>query len=111
MLNINVTYGHTSFSPQVYTFFAFIINNHVLGKYHLGYQYGLLGLRLSNKYGNLHSKGIVLSYHTNMVVPWLRHIKDSEKDNIEGFNLCLEAGDLEMAGYQTVYSLYNLIYQ
>jgi PAS domain S-box-containing protein len=110
MVNINIVYGHTSFPPPAYVFFGFI-NTHALGKYHVGYQYGTLGLKLADQYGNLHSKGILLPYYANMIMPWLQHIKNSEKANNEGFNLCLEAGDIEIAGYQPVYSIYNLIYQ
>ncbi len=108
--NINIEYGHTPFSPLAYVFFG-IINNHALGEYHVGSQYSSLALRLSDKYGNLQSKGVVLSYSANMIMLWLRHIKDSEKVNNEGFNFCLEAGDIEFAGYSSVYNLYNLIYQ
>ncbi len=110
MVNINIEYGHTSFSSVAYVFFA-VINNQTLAKYRVGEQYGSLALRLSDKYGNLHSKGIVLSYSANMIMPWLRQIKDSEKFNNEGFNLCLEVGDIEIAGYVPAYNLYNLIYQ
>ena len=110
LVNINIAYGNTPFSPATYVFFA-IINNHALGKYDVGYQYSSLGLRLSDKYENLFSKGIGLSYHANMMMPWLRHIKDSEKVNNEGFSTCLEAGEIDFAGYSQAYNLYNLIYQ
>jgi PAS domain S-box-containing protein len=108
--NINIEYGHTPFSPLAYVFFG-IINNHALGKYRVGYQYSSLALRLSDKYRNLQSKGVVLSYSANMILLWLRHIKYSEKVNHEGFDFCVEAGDIEFAGYSSVYNLYNLIFQ
>ena len=111
MVNLSILYGYTSFTPQIYIFFAAFVNNQALGRYDVGYQYGSLALRLSDKHRNLHGKGIVLPYNANMVNPWLKHIKDSEKDNNEGFNLCMEAGDIEFAGYVPAYSLYNLIYQ
>ncbi|NER33447.1 MAG: AAA family ATPase [Oscillatoria sp. SIO1A7] len=110
MVNINIEYGHTPFCPVAYVFFA-IINTHALKKYRVGYEYSSLGLKLSDKYGNLSSKGIGLCYHANMTMPWLRHIKESEKVNNESFNTCLEVGDIQFAGYGTTYSLYNLVYQ
>jgi len=45
------------------------------------------------------------------MIPWIQHIKHSEKAHNEGFNISLEVGDIQHAGYGETYSLYNLIYQ
>ncbi|MEA5470828.1 AAA family ATPase [Spirulina sp. 06S082] len=110
MVNLNIKYGHIPMSPMAYTFFG-VINTHALKEYRTGYEFGSLSMKLSDKYNNLASKGVACQLHGNMTMPWLTHIKFSEKISDEGINASLQVGDLQVLGYTLTYKLYSLIYQ
>lgn len=110
MANLNIKYGHTPTSPMAYIYFG-SINTHALKEYSTGYELGCLATKLANKYNNLSSKATVCELHGSMTMPWLVHIKFSEKIMDEGVNVGIQAGDLQVVGYLRTYRLYNLIYQ
>jgi PAS domain S-box-containing protein len=110
MVNLNLKYGHMEKSPLGYVSFG-VINVHVLNNYHLAYEYGCLSVQLADRYNDLMSKIGTRQVHSCMIMPWLKHIKLSERVNIEGIEAGLQAGELQPAGYSLTYNLYNLIYQ
>ncbi|MCP2727722.1 trifunctional serine/threonine-protein kinase/ATP-binding protein/sensor histidine kinase [Limnofasciculus baicalensis] len=110
MVNLNIKYGHIPLSPMGYIFFG-VINTHALKEYRTGYEFGLLSMKLSDRYNNLASKGVACQLHGNMTMPWLAHIKFSEKINDEGRDASLQVGDLQVVGYTLTYKIYSLIYQ
>jgi len=109
-VNLNIKYGHMEKSPIGYACFG-VINTHVLHNYHLAYQHGCLSVKLSHKYNDLNSKVGTHQFQACMIMPWLKHIKFSERVNIEGIEAGLQIGDLQAIGYSLTYHLYNLIYQ
>ncbi len=110
MVNLSIKYGHMEKSPVGYACFG-VINTHALHNYHLGYQHGCLGVKLSDKYNDLAAKIGTRQFHACMIMPWLKHIKLSERVNVEGIDAGLQAGELQPVGYSLTYNLYNLIYQ
>lgn len=110
IVNLNIKYGHTEMSPVGYSFFG-AISSYVLRDYRSGYEYGSLSVRLSDKYKNLASKSVACELHGNMTMPWLGHIKLSERVNTEAVDAGLQAGNLQAVGYTMTYNLYNLLYQ
>ncbi|MGK7905580.1 MAG: AAA family ATPase [Hormoscilla sp.] len=110
MVNLSIKYGHTSISPMAYSFFG-AINAYALKDYRAGYEFGSLGMKLSDKYQDLASKGLACQLHGNMTMPWLVHIKLSEKVNDEGVDVSLQVGDFQFVGYTLTYKLYSIIYQ
>ena len=110
LVNLNLKYGHMEKSPTGYACFG-VINAHILHDYHSAYQYGCLSVRLSDRYKNLSSNVGARQFHASMIMPWLKHIKLSEKVNIDSTNAGLQVGDLQPVGYTMTYNLYNLIYQ
>ena len=110
MVNLSIKYGHMEKSPIGYACFG-VINSHVLHNYHLAYEYGYLSVKLSDRYNDLSSKVGTRQFHAGMTMPWLKHIKLSERVNIEGIDSGLQAGELQPVGYSLTYHLYNLIYQ
>jgi predicted ATPase len=110
MVNLNIEYGHMEKSPVGYATFG-VINTHVLHNYHLAYEHGYLSVKLSDKYNDLTSKVATRQFHAGIIMPWLKHIKLSERVNLEGIEAGLQAGDLQPVEYSLTYNLYNLVYQ
>lgn len=110
LVNLNIKHGHMEKSPIGYACFG-VINAHVLHNYDLAYQHGCLSVKLADKYNDLSSKVGTRQFHACMIMPWLKHIKLSERVNVEGIEAGLQSGDLQPTGYSVTYNLYNLIYQ
>ena len=110
MVNLNIKYGNLPISGIGYSFFS-TINTHVLKEYRTGYEFGELAVRISDKYKNLTAKGIACQHHGAITMPWIEHVKLSEKMRDEAIDACLQVGDLQIAGYTLTYQLYNFIYQ
>ncbi|RCJ30330.1 guanylate cyclase [Nostoc punctiforme NIES-2108] len=110
LVNLNIKYGHMEKSPVGYACFG-VINTHALHNYHLAYQYGCLSVKLADKYNDLSSKIGTHQLHACMIMPWVKHIKLSERVNLEGIDAGLQSGDLQSTGYSLTYNLYNFIYQ
>ncbi len=110
LANLNIKYGHMEKSSMGYSFFG-VVNSHVLRDYHSGYEYSSLGMKLSDKYQDWSCKNAATQIHGNFTMHWLRHIKLSEKVNIEGADAGLQVGELQLVGYTFTYNLYNLVCQ
>jgi PAS domain S-box-containing protein len=110
LVNLNIKYGHTEKSPIGYACFG-VIAAHALQNYQLAYQFGCLSIKLADKYQDLSSNVGAYQFHAGMIMPWLKHIKFSERVNIDGIEAGLQVGDLQPTGYSLTYNLYNLIYQ
>ena len=109
MANLCVRYGHTSVSPIAYSLFGMV--NATLKNYRLGYELGVLSMRLADKYQNLVSKGQTYFVHADLTMVWLDHVKYAEKINDDSIEASLQVGDLQYAGYALMFKLYNLFYQ
>ncbi|WP_036487461.1 AAA family ATPase [Myxosarcina sp. GI1] len=110
MVNLNLKYGHTEKSSIGYASFG-VINVQALHDYNTAYKYGCLSVKLADKYNDLSSKLGASQFHAGMILPWLKHIKLSERINIEGIDAGLQAGELQPVGYSSAYNFYNFIYQ
>ncbi|ACB53445.1 two-component sensor serine/threonine kinase [Crocosphaera subtropica ATCC 51142] len=110
MTNLSLKYGHMDKSPVGYSCFG-VINSHRLHNYALAYEHGALSVKLADKYNDSTSQVATRQFHAGMIMPWLKHIKLSERVNIEGIEAGLKIGDLQPVGYSLTYNLYNLIYQ
>nr|MDJ0511352.1 hypothetical protein [Crocosphaera sp.] len=110
MVNLCIKYGNTSSSSTAYSVFG-LVNSHALKDYHSGYEFGDLSIKLADKYQNLSAKGVSCHLHGNMTMPWLFHVKLSEKINNQGIDASFQVGDFQVIGYSLTYKLYTLIYQ
>ncbi|NET14437.1 MAG: serine/threonine-protein kinase PknK, partial [Okeania sp. SIO1H6] len=110
LININIQYGHTEKSSIGYSIFA-VVNSHVLHNYQRSYEFGLLGLRLSEKFNDLYAKTSAIQMHANMAIPWVMDIKNSEKLNHQGIDVGFQSGELQFVGYILSYNFINLIFQ
>ena len=109
-VNVNIKYGHTPTSPASYTIFG-IITVQALKDYRMAYEFGSLGMKLLDEYKDLLVKGRVYMIHGNLILPWSAHVKLSAELSEQGIDANIQSGDLQHAGYNYAYRLYNLIFQ
>nr|AEH57218.1 ser/thr kinase [Prochloron didemni P1-Palau] len=109
MANLCVRYGHISVSPIAHNCFGIV--NAVLKNYRFGYEFGVLAMRLADKYQDLVSKGQSYMAHANFIMSWIDHIKYAKKIYDDGIEACSQVGELQVAGYALMYKLYSLIFQ
>ena len=98
MTNLSLKYGHVPESSKGYASFGniLVVNRH---EYRKGYEFGLLGLRLSEKYNSLSLKCKACAIITAFLHHWVRPLREVEQFDKEGYWAGLEAGEIHFAGY------------
>ena len=109
MANLCVRDGHISVSSIAYGIFAVVTA--AIKNYRLGYELGVLSMRLADKYQDLVSKGQTYFSHANFIIVWLEHAKYGEDISDNGFEASLQIGELQYAGYALMFKLYSLVFQ
>ncbi|MEO5356860.1 MAG: response regulator [Nitrospirae bacterium YQR-1] len=109
MANISLKYGHVPESAKAYVTYANILSS-VFGRYREGYEFCLLGLKMSENYNDMVQKCRGLFIYIAFLLHWTRHIKEGEKHLIEGYQSGLECGDFQYSGYILGFGTANLFY-
>ncbi|MBD2067787.1 AAA family ATPase [Leptolyngbya sp. FACHB-671] len=96
-VNLLMQYGNTFMSPFVYANFGWLCG--ISGDIESGYQFGQVALGLLSQ-SNTHSlRARTLAIVNQCINPWKKHIGESLKLLLEGYQSGLETGDLEYAAY------------
>ncbi len=98
MVDLSLKYGHVPESAKGYANYGHVLNSR-WGDYKSGYEFGMLGLKLSEKLNVLSQKALVLFYLGAVLNHWVKPLKSSESLNNEAYQACLEVGSLSYAGY------------
>jgi len=109
-VNISLEYGSVAESCLCYSNYGIILNSY-FGDYHSAYQFGLLALKLTDKWEISGLKCKACSGFANSLSFWFKHIKESNVINHEGYGAALESGDLEYAGYLLYQRSLNSLFQ
>ena len=98
MTNLSLKYGHVPESSKGYASFGniLVVNQK---EYQKGYEFGLLGLRLSEKYNSQSLKCKACAILTAFLHHWVRHLREVERSDEEGFWAGLESGEIHFVGY------------
>ncbi|EEG06841.1 EAL domain-containing protein [Pseudogulbenkiania ferrooxidans] len=102
MTSLSIRYGNVPESAKGYASFGNTLAAN-LGRYRTGYEFGMLGLRLSEKYGDQSLKCkacLILSMFLNH---WSRPLADSEVFDEEGQQAGMESGEFQFVGYILFY--------
>lgn len=95
-----------------YTFSAYgLLLGSILGDFESGYEFGLFSLKISEKYNNPTQEcrsNFVLS---TTLVHWVRHAGEADLVSDRCYNVGLDSGEFQFAGYILTYKLTNLIFQ
>ncbi|NJL56164.1 AAA family ATPase [bacterium] len=106
IVNISLTYGNAPESAYGYSSYGVILGS-TSGRYHIGYEFGLLAIRLSEKFNQLAEKckACFVSCHT--LNHWVKHIRENDAIDREAYQAGLESGELLFAGYCLIQQLLN----
>ncbi|APR87740.1 High-affnity carbon uptake protein Hat/HatR [Minicystis rosea] len=102
MTNLSIRYGNVPEASKGYASFGNTLAAS-LGRYQAGYEFGMLGLRLAEKYGHegLTCKAcLILSMFLNH---WVRPIAEAEVFDDEGQRAGMKSGELQFVGYLMAY--------
>ncbi len=110
MANISLKYGHVAESAKAYVTYANVLSS-VLGQYRIGYEFGALGLKMSDGYHDPVQKCRGIFITTAFLFHWNKPFKEAESLFNEGYQTGLECGDFQYAGYILGFGAANLFNQ
>ncbi|MBV9388672.1 MAG: AAA family ATPase, partial [Chroococcidiopsidaceae cyanobacterium CP_BM_ER_R8_30] len=105
-VNLCLKHGNLPESAKGYADYGVVMGS-ILGDYTSAYDFGLLAMKLSEKFSNLAQRckvSLVLGYWLNN---WVNPIKNADPICLEGYKAGLQSGELLYAGYNLVYVLLN----
>lgn len=98
MTLLSLQYGNIPESAKGYASFGNTLGVNQ-GKYQMGYEFGLLGLKIAEKYNHQSLKCKACFSLTAFLNHWVRPITDAEFFNEEGQRAGIESGELQYVGY------------
>ena len=106
--NICIEYGYAPESSFFYPTYGILLGV-MFGEYKSAYEFGMLGLKLNERWGQPVYKAsatmvICLNY-------WFNHLKEANEIANVGYQSALDSGDLQYGGYMLLNKLMNLYMQ
>jgi predicted ATPase/serine phosphatase RsbU (regulator of sigma subunit) len=105
MVNISLDFGNSSISSHGYVTYGAILTI-AFDDYNTGYQFGKLGLKLSDNYNNTLIEGKNGLAFAGFVSSWKEHARNSVDYLHAAFLQCVETGDISYAGYIRLNAIY-----
>ncbi|OKH45763.1 serine/threonine protein kinase [Calothrix sp. HK-06] len=105
MVDICIRYGNCEIAAYAYASCSLVCE--VIGEIGLGYEYGLLSLKILDKFNAIPFAAKVITTYNGCVRHWKEHGKLTLNAFLEAFNTGVETGDIE---YASIASIYFCIY-
>ncbi|MBP0024228.1 MAG: AAA family ATPase [Roseofilum sp. SID2] len=109
MVHLSIEFGNTSASGFGYTMYGFILCG-VANDIELGCQFGELALGLIDKLNVKGTAARVLPLVGHLIKPWRESIDGNRYLLRKGYQVGLETGDLEFAGYSASFYCFDSIF-
>ncbi|TVP59736.1 MAG: GAF domain-containing protein [Nodularia sp. (in: Bacteria)] len=109
-MNLSIQYGNMPESAMGYSGYGLILGT-VLGDYQSGYEFGLLGFKLSQKLNYLAQVSQTSFVLANFIHIWAKPIQGVTLLNDEGYEAGLNSGELQHAGYHISGKTCNQLFQ
>ncbi len=102
-------YGNTFEAAPAYCQYGLYLNLNS-GQFQTGYEFGRLGIELSERYFNKSHESMTYFIFGFGLSPWVEPAKISKNLSLKGYNSGLEYGNLQWAGYHLGYRLFMFIF-
>ncbi len=110
LVALSLKYGNISESAKGYSNYGVILGS-ILQNYQSGYEFGLLGVNVSNKFNNPSLKCKTYFIFSSFINHWFKHIKLTNKLFDEAYQFGLDGGELQFTGYTLFGKALNLFNQ
>ena len=109
---VNISLQHGLAVEACYTFSSYgLLLGSLLGDFETGYQFGLLALKISEKYSNPTQACRANFIMSSTLVHWVQHAREADVASDRCYSTGLDSGEFQFAGYIITYKLTNLIFQ
>ena len=98
MVSLALKYGHTAECCFGYSFYGVFVSS-TFDDYEAGYQFGMLSLKLSQKFNDLAQQSKACNILAAFLLHWKKHVRNCESINNHGYVAGLESGQLQFVGY------------
>ncbi|MCP4108751.1 MAG: AAA family ATPase [Desulfobacteraceae bacterium] len=102
MTGLSLRHGHVPESSKGYASYGNILCAG-MEEYRTGYDFGMLGIKLSEKYNHQSIKCKNCLIMSMFISHWVAHIRDSEVFSNDGHQAGLESGEFQFVGYILAY--------
>ncbi len=109
-VNLTLKYGLVPESTAAYTGYGMLLSFE-FQEYKTAYEFGLLGLKISEKFNSIYHKSSACFILASYLGSWVRHIKHSISFFNEGYQAALESGNLLWASYNLCSRIMTMFYQ
>ena len=109
-MNLALRYGPPADSSALFAYYGHLLSA-ITGQHHSGYEFGLLGLKLCERFNNPADKCKGIFILSNFVLPWVKHLRTALPFHDTGYQAGLESGELPFAGYLLVYKVINQLFE
>jgi predicted ATPase/class 3 adenylate cyclase/GAF domain-containing protein len=110
IVNISLKYGHTPEGAFGYTQYGALLGS-LWGYYKAGYEFGLLGVKLSERFSHPAQKCKTLCAVAGDLTPWVTHIKSTQGVANEAYQAGLYAGEFLFAGFALMHKIMHWFYE
>jgi PAS domain S-box-containing protein len=109
-VNLSIEYGPTPKSPVGYTAYGMFLGSQ-MNRYQEGYEFGVLALRISERFSDLGQKCQACFVLANYLNHWVNHLKHADFLNDQGYQAGLATGEMQWTGYIAAYKLFHPFYR
>jgi predicted ATPase/signal transduction histidine kinase/tRNA A-37 threonylcarbamoyl transferase component Bud32 len=109
-VNLSLEYGFVPDATYCWSAYGIILVTGS-GEFKDGYEFGLLALALSERFGNKSQKCVDANLVGHYLSFWVRHIREIDPIYDDGYQAGLTSGNLQWAGYTLVHKVIVGFYQ
>ncbi len=104
-----VLYGNSPMACTAYVWHAIVVGGYY-ADIDASYQYGLLSVKILEKYGAVEFKAKIHNLFNAFVRQWKEHVRETMAPMMEGFHSGMETGDIEFGLYSAIQYCNNLLF-
>ncbi|HEY9709453.1 MAG TPA: ATP-binding protein, partial [Oculatellaceae cyanobacterium] len=106
IVNISLQHGNTNLSSFVYATYGMILCGKFY-EYETGYEFGVLALRLNDKFHNTSLDGRVYLIFGNFILPWRKPVKGNISIQHKAYTAAMAVGDFSYCHHSRAFSFWQ----